>query len=97
MNNIINTNSTINDQELDYLYALYKSSQSGSGVELTKEELKKLIESDRLSQQADMNCINENIRYKKRGVMLNVDPMPNIKDIPNADSLIAEMINDLTY
>lgn len=49
MSDVVNTNN-IDNQELDYLYALYKVSQSGRGIKLTKMQLKKLIESGLLKQ-----------------------------------------------
>lgn len=57
-----NQTPKFDQEELDYLYALYKSSQAGSGIKLTKEELKKLLESERLNNKKE---INENKIDKK--------------------------------
>jgi MoxR-like ATPase len=43
----------ISSEELDYLYSLYQASQRGAGVKMTKEEVKKLIESERLKKSND--------------------------------------------
>jgi len=83
---------TVDDQELDYLYSLYKSSQRGSGVVMTKEELRKLVESERLTKKADSDLNETNI---KKGILFNFPKMPDIKYVPDVQLVIQNLIAEL--
>jgi hypothetical protein len=41
----------LTEEELDYLYSLYKSSQRGSSARLSKEEISKIVNSDILQNK----------------------------------------------
>jgi len=90
-NNTTN-NIIIDDQELDYLYSLYKSSQSGTGVVMTKEELRKLNKSERLTKKADSDLNETNI---KKGILFNFPKMPDIKYISDVQLVIQNMLHSL--
>lgn len=64
-NQISNSNLNTSQEEIDYLYALYKSSQAGSGAKLSKKELKFLVDNKlikkNLTREERINNISNNL------------------------------------
>jgi len=65
---VCNQNKKLDKEELDYLYSLYKASLRGAAPKLSKEEVKKLVESDRLNDKEP--ALEDQEKERLSGIMV---------------------------